>query len=83
MIPLTCNVQTFAIRFKTSEQALEFPKRFIAGQSEMTALVSGADGAAPATAEDKKADEEVVKAIESLAVNSKEEIATKAEEATA
>ena len=49
----------------------------------MTALVSGADGAAPATAEEKKADEEVVKAIESLAVNSKEEIATKAEEATA
>ena len=47
----------------------------------MTVLVSGADSAAPASAEEKKVEDEVVKAIESLAVNNKnnEEITPNAE----
>ena len=37
------NLQTFAIRFANSEITKEFKEAFMAGQSEMTALLAGED----------------------------------------
>jgi len=55
---------TFAIRFKTPEQAQEFEKEFKAGQADMTTLLAGAD-AAPAESADA---DDLSKAVDSLAV---------------
>lgn len=66
-------LQTFAIRFASSEIAKEFKEHFIAGQGEMTSLLAGEDSKEGAAEAD-----EVVAAIESLAVKGED---VKAEEA--
>lgn len=66
---MSCKLlQTFAIRFGTSDIAKEFKEAFIAGQVEMTALMGGEDAKIPAEGAD-----EVTAAIGSLAVTSNEE----------
>lgn len=70
---------TFAIRFKTPEQAQEFEKEFKAGQEEMTKLLAGADAAAEGSAEAAEADE-LSKAVDSLDVKSEESVVEKKEE---
>ena len=69
---------TFAIRFKTAEQAQEYEKAFKDGQEEMTKLLAGADADAPA--EEAAAAEDVSKALDSLAVEGGAEGDKKAEE---
>jgi Ran-binding protein 1 len=58
---------TFAIRFKTPEQAQEFEKEFKACQAEMTKVLAGVD-ATPASEEEKKETDELASAVDSLAV---------------
>lgn len=64
-------LQTFAIRFGTSDIAKEFKEAFVAGQGEMTALMGGEDAKIPAEGAD-----EVTAAIEALAVTSNEKVET-------
>jgi hypothetical protein len=64
-------LQTFAIRFSTSDIAKEFKEAFVAGQGEMTALMGGEDAKIPAEGAD-----EVTAAIGSLAVTSNEKVET-------
>ena len=63
IIYFSYHLQTFAIRFGTSEIAKEFKEAFIAGQGEMTSLLAGED-----SKEGKEEADEAVKAMESLAV---------------
>ena len=66
--------QTFAIRFGTSEIAKEFKEAFIAGQGEMTCLLTGLD-----SEEATKGADEIIAAIETLDVKAEEVVVDKVE----